>query len=56
MQAPAAELTASKALQQPAEVVQFYRYPGLSASASQALLKKVHVCVYMLPLMLPVVC
>lgn len=41
MQAPAAELTAATALQQSAEVVQLYRYPGLSSSAAQALLEKV---------------
>ena len=43
LQAPAAELTAAAALQQAAEVVQLYRYPGLSSSAAQALSKKVHL-------------
>ncbi|DBA68000.1 hypothetical protein WJX79_010614 [Trebouxia sp. C0005] len=40
-QAPASKQTTADALQQPAEVVQLYRYPGLSKSAAATLLRKV---------------
>lgn len=41
MQAPASKQTTTDTLQQPAEVVQLYRYPGLSKSAAATLLRKV---------------
>ena len=41
MQAPASKQTTADTLQQPAEVVQLYRYPGLSKSAAATLLRKV---------------
>lgn len=41
LQAPASKQTAASILQEPAEIVQLYRYPGLSKSAAAALLRKV---------------
>lgn len=41
LQAPASKHTSASILQEPAEVVQVYRYPGLSKSAAAALLRKV---------------
>lgn len=40
-QAPASTQTPASILQEPAEVVQVYRHPGLSKSAAAALLRKV---------------
>ncbi len=41
VQAPASKQTTADTLQQPAEIVQLYRYPGLSKSAAATLLRKV---------------
>lgn len=43
LQAPASKQTTASILQEPAEVVQLYRYPGLSKSAAAALLRKVNL-------------
>ena len=46
MQAPASKQTTASILQEPAEVVQLYRHPGLSKSAAAALLRKVSLSSY----------